>query len=291
MKAGSIRRAPSAAAWAALELRLHALRQTIEWLDDNGIRSLPVKGALLARQLYDDPAERPLVDVDLLVKPRDFCRLIALARSKGLSRVWDSKQIGNVNLIVFGTAIDISSSLGPPFTSALGVKALLDRASLATEPLGFRHLRIELHDHALVVAIDAFKDKLGSKASSREDLLRMAALPAFEPHRLALVAREAQLEALVAIVASWLLDENDSPGWRQVLEELGPIRREGYARLFRMMSRRRSDKSARIPLALMARAASDSPYRRFMALALGGVGTLAFIAQNRGLSVKPPPPS
>lgn len=279
-------RAPDTAAWAALELRLHALGQVVLRLDNEGIPSLPIKGALLARQLYEEARDRPLIDVDLLIQPRDFPRLLRIARSQKWPLVWDSKQLGNVNLLVDGTAIDIASSLGPPGTSAIGVETLLRRASRATEPLGFPHWQIDLHDHALLVAVDAFKDKLGSKPHSREDLLRIGASPAFAPPRLAEIAREARLETLVAIVSAWVLEEASSPGWQAVRRALGPVRRESYGRFFRYLCKRRAAPLHRIPLALLARSASDSPPRAALALALGGAGTLFFLARNRGFSVK-----
>lgn len=283
----ALHRIPGAAAWAAFELRLHTLRRFTEILEDEGIPSVPIKGVCLAPRLYASPEERPLVDVDLLVRPHEFGRLVRIARSHGFPLVWDSKQLGNVNVVVEGTTIDIATSLGPPGTAAIGVSTLLDRATRATDPLGFPHWQIELHDHVLVVAIDAFKDKLGSKPSSREDLLRCAKLPGFEPKRLVEVAREARLETLVAIVAAWVREVEPTSPWQTVLAELSDARLHGlYARAFRRWSERRESRLYRLPLALLARAASDVPVRRLLALALGGIGTLAFLVHNRGLAVK-----
>ena len=278
---------PEMAAWAGFELRLHALGELVDRLERAGIPSLPIKGALLVRQLYDEPIERPLVDVDLLVAPRDFRRVVRLARSSGFPLVWDSKQLGNVNVYVNGIAIDVACTLGPPGLSALGVEDLLRRATRTDRFLGFPHWQIDLHDHALVVAIDAFKDKLGSKPSSRKDLLRLARQAGFDPQKLACVAEEARLETLVHIVAAWILEKDDSPGWREVLSALDARRqRRIYAHAFRWLTRRKSAHLARLPLALLARAASDDVARRAAALGLGAVGTVAFVARNRGLTAR-----
>lgn len=278
---------PDAVAWAAYELRLGALGELVALLERANVPSLPIKGALLVRQLYDEPAERPLVDVDLLVTPADFRDVVRIARRSGFTLVWDSKQLGNVNVHVRGIAIDVASSLGPPGLSALEVDALLRRATRTDRILGFPHWQIELHDHALVVAIDAFKDKLGSKPASRTDLLRLAEQPGFDPQKLVRVASEARLETLLRIVASWLLRTDASAGWEDVLSELDtrPQRRL-YAHAFRWLAQRQSLPLARIPLALLARAASDDPVKRAAALGLGAAGTLAFIARNRGLEPK-----
>ena len=47
---------------------------------------MPVKGALLQHWLYDDPSERLLSDVDLLVRPEDFGRAIERLESEGYRR-------------------------------------------------------------------------------------------------------------------------------------------------------------------------------------------------------------
>lgn len=280
----SLELSPEVAAWAALELRLHALGELVRILERAQIASLPIKGALLARQLYDSPAERPLVDVDLLVRRRDFGQTVRIARNLGFPLVWDSKQLGNVNIHVNGIAVDVACTLGPPGTSKLDVDTVLKRAARTHRILGFPHWQIELHDHALVVAIDAFKDKLGAKPSSRQDLLRLAKEPGFDPQKLVRVAREARLETLVRIVAAWLLETDDSPPWKEVLSalEARPERRI-YARMFRLLSRRPSTLT-RIPLAVLARAASDEFPTRVAALGAGALGTLVFLARNRGLT-------
>ncbi|MFO0624698.1 MAG: nucleotidyltransferase family protein [Polyangiales bacterium] len=61
------RLANHAASEAVLRDALYALR-------DAGVEVMPLKGVLLRRLVYDDPAERPVGDVDLLVRGRDVRR-------------------------------------------------------------------------------------------------------------------------------------------------------------------------------------------------------------------------
>lgn len=48
-----------------------------------GIPVMPVKGALLQYWLYDDPTERPMTDVDLLVRPDALERAVKQLESEG----------------------------------------------------------------------------------------------------------------------------------------------------------------------------------------------------------------
>ena len=52
-------------------------------LAPSGISVMPVKGALLQYWLYDDPTERPLTDVDLLVLPEDLEPAVKQLESAG----------------------------------------------------------------------------------------------------------------------------------------------------------------------------------------------------------------
>ncbi len=74
-----------------------------------GIRVMPVKGALLQHWLYDDPSERPLSDVDLLVQPGDFNRAVERLESEGYRRAAGS----GVGAIVMQTPLGLALDLHP----------------------------------------------------------------------------------------------------------------------------------------------------------------------------------
>lgn len=50
------------------------LRDALRALQGAGVEVMPLKGVLLRRLVYDDPTERPVGDVDLLVRGRDVRR-------------------------------------------------------------------------------------------------------------------------------------------------------------------------------------------------------------------------
>lgn len=264
---------PRAAAWAAAQFRRKALQLALEKLEIANIEALPVKGILLAHQVYEDPVDRPMVDVDLLVSWRNFPNVLRVARAAGWRTFWDSRILGSANLVVHGVPIDVAASVGPPGTSAVGVSAFLERATTRVEPLGFPHLQIEWHDHTLLMAIDAFKDKLACKPWSREDLVRLAEAPSFDPVKLVALARAARLETMLSLVADWVLSEPSQP-WMDVRRRLsGNGLRHRYAKAFASRAARTATKRTSVVLALLARTVSDHPAQRASALALGAVGT------------------
>jgi hypothetical protein len=57
--------------------------RVIDLLERDGVRALPLKGPLLARALYGDPAMRPTNDIDLLVSADDLPRAVEAVRGLG----------------------------------------------------------------------------------------------------------------------------------------------------------------------------------------------------------------
>lgn len=268
-------------AWAAREATLAAARRFVERMERSGVVCVPVKGVVLAPALYARAADRRYGDVDVLVRPRDFARVVAIARRERWPRVWDSKGLGVVNVLVDGVPVDVAAFVGPLGTTAFGVDGVVRRATRATAPLGFPHLAIEVHDHALLMAIDAFKDKLGAaKPHAREDLVRLAAQPDFQPAALAARAREARLETMLGVVAAWVLSGGASPPWGEVLARLErrPLRARWAARYRARALGPLNTTHARVLAAIAARTASDERALRWLALGAGAVGTAVWTA-------------
>ncbi|MBX3190008.1 MAG: nucleotidyltransferase family protein [Labilithrix sp.] len=230
-----------------------------------GVREvLPVKGIVTARTLYADPAERTVADVDVRVSGRAALeRVLAFARDRD-HRVWGgSRAYDNVVVDVGGVDVDVECHVGPPGLCGLRVAEMLARSTVRDDVFGFPCAIPEPHDHALLMVVNAFKDKLVNAApASVEDLHRMAAAPGFEPERLAAIAREARSVAITWIVADWLSSESET--WRDVRNALGarPPRR-AYVHLYRwLVDRAPTSLAARV----LARAASDDVVERVRAL-------------------------
>jgi hypothetical protein len=73
--AGSAQPFPTEAAVAGANLRIDLVAlEVVDAFEAAGVASILLKGPALARLLYQSSAERPYVDVDLLVKPDDWNR-------------------------------------------------------------------------------------------------------------------------------------------------------------------------------------------------------------------------
>jgi hypothetical protein len=271
--------------WTRHELALRAAEMALSALEKRAVRAIPVKGLILGRGVYD-PVERPIADVDLILRAADFPALVETARDEGWPLVWDSKLVQSVNFLVESVAIDVMGSFGPPGVAATPMSTILARARRARDPLGFLHWQIEHHDHALLLAIDAFKDKLGAgKPWAAEDLLRIAAEDRFRPATLVQRAGEARLHTMLTIVADWLLASNQSPAWTEVRRLLGPRPpRPRYAEYYRCHLRVRSRSTLHSwYLAALTRAVSDAPWLQAYALALGAIGAARFLTRHGSL--------
>ena len=88
-----------AARWKAVEQEMltHALVGT---LGEHQIRAVPLKGAALARRLFDDPELRESEDVDLLVTVDDLERAVAVVRQEfGYTAPRDARTAGGKPLL------------------------------------------------------------------------------------------------------------------------------------------------------------------------------------------------
>src|SRR5262249_43094813 len=148
-------------------------------LGRQSISLLPVKGIITARTLYDDVSDRPIRDVDIRIRRRDFPRAVRI----GLAQNWHKQHVallGQVLWQVDGIEVDVKSELGPPGLGALSMDEVLARAEERVEPLGFAHLEPEWNDHALLLVLNVFKDGLRSAAWAIEDLRRTPKHPDFD---------------------------------------------------------------------------------------------------------------
>jgi hypothetical protein len=240
--------APTKTAWAVQLRARAAVRALSDECAKDDVPVLPVKGIVTSALLYSDIAERPMLDADVRVRPRDLDRALVAARRAGAEIHARNHAYRSAILMFDGMQVDVETGVGPPGLCDLCVDAMLSRASQSTL-LGFPHLVPELHDHGLLLYVNVFKDKIAlAQPASLEDVRRVSAKLDLE--RFTTLANEAHATTLVWIVA----DALGLPA--------APPSRRGYARLMRTLQRWPSS----LPTRALARWANDRPSARIQAL-------------------------
>ena len=248
----------------AVHLRARAaLGKAIPALEAAGVPTLIVKGAVLAYALYRSPLDRPIRDVDLRVAPEHLARAESTLVAMGAKRLVSSRVYQSVVVRFEGAEIDVEATVGPPFVCAVGVEAMLRRAERTDAGLGFSHRRPELHDHALLLAINLFKDRLDEVDAWRlRDSQLIAEQPAFDVDALAARAAEARCTTLVHVVARHVARACDSEAWSRVASRVVPARARYASRVLRSLEDARERRGARLALwRALVRASSDDRAR------------------------------
>jgi hypothetical protein len=185
-----------------------------------GIDALPVKGIVTSRTLYADVAERVLTDVDLKVRPEDFRRLVRLVRREGLPVRQLMWTYGNVVFELDGVMIDVETHPSAPFTCALTVDQMIRRAT-PSDVLGVPHLVPDWYDHAIVLLLNVFKDKMVHAFRwAVQDLELLPTCPEFDESKLVARLSTVRAASAAAVASSWLAVERNSAAWSSVATAL-----------------------------------------------------------------------
>lgn len=247
----------------------NVVRTLLLALDSIGVPCLLVKGILTAHILYDDPASRPIRDVDVRIRRRDFERAVRLAQARG----WRTKRLvllGQDLWRVEGMEIDIKSALGPPGLCAISVDDLVDRATPCVKPFDFPFLAPELTDHALILVLNVFKDGFRTAPWAIEDLRRIVRHEDFVSR--ALIGRAATGGVLTALwlVADWLAEGQNVLEWRALRDQIGP--RPPSRRVARMYALWRRAGCPRRVGHFVIPTENDDPRHAMMGIGYAGAG-------------------
>jgi hypothetical protein len=262
-----MQRALLTSAWLLQETGTEILREVMRRCDAAAIPVLPVKGIVTSRVLYGDIAERPISDVDIRVRTRDlarFQRVAAAARWRSSRVAWSYR---NLTYDFGALSLDVETAVGPPGLCALHVEAMLDRSERRELAPGLRVFIPELHDHAVLLAVNAFKDKIVTASPwAIADLERIVLQPGFRPDLFIERTSQSRIVTIAWIVAAWMESDRGSAAWgaiRASIESSHNVRRF-YARLFQ----RQLATAHRAPmfLRLLARAGADAPLMQVGAL-------------------------
>jgi hypothetical protein len=261
-----------------------ALERVLSDCHEGGIEVLPVKGVLTAYLWYPDAGLRPIRDVDLRVRPEDLDRVQRTGMRTGWRLLGRSWAYGTLAFDVLGFLVEFESHVGPPGLCGLRVDDMLRRALPRADVFRVQHLQPELHDHALLLCVNAFKDKLiDAPRGAVRDLELVPEQAGFSPQRLVDLARASGTAGIVWIVAAWLARTRACAAWGAVCERIGNVGpRPVYSWLFGraiLLS-----PPPREVLRLLARIGADRPNERLRALwvmALKGLAEVVPMAACR----------
>jgi hypothetical protein len=196
---------------------------------------------------------------------------VRVARAAGWLKNVEGPILWQTVLHIDGWEVDIECTIGPPGLCAISVDDMLCRAGSDPSLFGFPCPRIELHDHAVVLALNAYKDGMHPLPWALDDLHRILEVQEFDIETLVARARQGRVTAALWIVANWLATEHGSDGWMRVRDLIG--RRAPSTRVVAIQSwTQRRGWPPKLGL-LATAASSDSTARSAMGvgLALAGV--------------------
>jgi hypothetical protein len=243
------------AIWARHEQAERALARTAELLGAMGCPVVPVKGVVLAHWIYDDVAERPLSDVDLLVSASRFeeaCRAVRERWTVGGYSV----ELGELLFDVDGMAVEFHAEIGRREITAMTVDEVIARSAMDDTTFPFEIRRIDDVDHLILLATNVVKDYFAAANPHQpEDLHRM--LVRVEARTCELVDRAQSVGFFTGLhnTASWMAERGQWPEWERLLVAMGPARRSVYASA--VHAHRTMDKPSRILGLLLACWAND----------------------------------
>jgi hypothetical protein len=223
------------------------LRDALRALRDADVDVMPLKGVLLRRLVYDDPAERPVGDVDLLVRGRDVRRAHEALDAAGFEPIFlePMERERSFRHRRLGLLVDLHWQLfyDDYFdfdAGGLFARASWDATSFST-PV-WRMSPLDLYAHVLVHAgftawvqpaprlydIARVADRLRIDPAAAADHLRACGMSAFARYALRLAARAGDPAHPLAVLAALGRDPVRDLAARAVLAAVPLLRDRPY---------------------------------------------------------------
>lgn len=246
--------------WISHEVTARILAEVLARCAEAGVPILVVKGVVTSRLLYDDVAQRAIADIDVRIRPSDFSTFRALAAKAGWRCLRVAWTYRNLVYDFPPLSLDVEGYVGAPGLCAMTVDEMLSRATPLEIAPTLRVLVPEIHDHAVVLAVNAFKDKIvAANRGALSDVERIVLHRDFRCHVFVDRVVHSRIATLAWIVAAWMESERQNNEWgaiRVAIEARAPVRRR-YGNLFRRLITR--SPSTAMSLRLLARAVADRP--------------------------------
>ncbi len=214
---------PNLKNWLSQALAADALRLLAPVARALDMPLVPIKGVVLGRWLYEDTAERPLSDLDLLIRHRDREPLKNEIRRLGWQLVRDSEELRELAFIVGGVMVEAHAEVVRRDLTRLRVEDLLARATAESRTFGFEIRRLDDVDHTLLLLVELVKDWfVEANAHQPEDLERLLRRISHRAPDLIARAAEAGFTTGLHNAARWLAEAHHSEGFTNLLARVGP---------------------------------------------------------------------
>jgi len=248
----TLRSPERAAVWAGHLAARVAWRLVHERLAAWGISALPVKGLITGVWLYEDVADRPLTDLDVRVRGDDLARAREALETAGFRHLAAPSPTDNLVYRVGQVLVDVETTIGPPGLCGLEVSEMIARAE-RSDLFGFSCLVPNPVDHALLIVVNAFKDKLSLASPwALEDLRRVVRV--VDASALVQRAEATHSTKILWVVSDWMARHGDR-AWARVREAIARPPTNLYRLAWRICDRR----PASLPARILSRLGSDRP--------------------------------
>jgi hypothetical protein len=203
-----------------------------------GLPLAPVKGLALGRWLYDDPADRGMRDLDLLIAPTQFASARALVRSSGWPVLYDSGAQRELLFMLDGFAVEIHGEIGRRDLTGIDAGRVLARARRDASSFRCPVLRIDDIDHFLLLAANVVKDRFthANPHQARDLTLLWARLEAREDE-LVRRAEACGFGTGIRAVARWMAERHHDRRFSKLVARFEPGRRRAQGRALELLSR------------------------------------------------------
>jgi hypothetical protein len=208
--------------WIAQSMAADALRVLAPVFHEARIPLIPIKGIVLGRWLYEDIAQRPLSDLDLLIRRRDRGPLLREIQRLGWPVQRNSEELGELSFVAHGVVVEAHAEVVRRDLTRLTVEGLLARSTLDLQTFDFEIQRIDDVDHALLLVVEIVKDWfVDANPHQPGDLERLMAKVSERSGELIARAEEASFLTGLYNAATWMSEEHGSASFRNLLDRLG----------------------------------------------------------------------
>ncbi len=168
-------RSDYAATMIVAERRRKVLEEVVRAFTADGIDITLIKGCAFVGTIYPDPAERPMNDMDVLVRQHQLPAAIDHMIALGFQRVgFDRKLSDFYHAVVFlrgDVMFELHRNIVQPYRTGMRIEDAWERSSL--DPNGVGERRLDRVDELLICAMHIARHELAAPAINYVDVSRL----------------------------------------------------------------------------------------------------------------------